>query len=155
MLSEQELLTLAADVINEAFVGVMTTVDETGLPHARWMGARAGPGRLRQLYTLTARNTRKIEQLRANKSVCWLYSSDEKGDVVTLIGEADIIDSPALMAGIWERLSEAATEYRMGPMTDDEHLELVTIETDVHTIEVISPRLGIYQPQVVHVPPAD
>jgi general stress protein 26 len=77
--------------------------------------------------------------------VCWVFSSEGYGDVVTLRGTATIVEEPILLQKIWDRLSEWTRPYVMS-VTGDDDAEFVAIETEVHEVELISPRRQIYQP---------
>jgi len=143
MADERELLKLALRVVDLNPLGVMTTVDERGYPHARWMTAITNDN-LRTLLTLTAAGTRKVEHLRRCDKVCWLFQEEGQSDVVLLKGRATVEPSAVAAHESWDRMAQVARQYAAGPLSDDAHLELLAILTHVETIEVLSPRLGLF-----------
>ena len=149
MLGPDQITKEALQVVNDAFLGLLTTVDSAGVPYSRWMGSAVIGNRLSSVYTLTPSGTRKLEHLAHNDNVCWVFSAPEFSDVVTLMGKARVLSSPMVAQQVWDRLMECVRLYCMSALSDDSNLELVTIEVQVHKIELVSPRLHIYQPVTV------
>jgi general stress protein 26 len=151
MATDRELLAEAVGIVNDAFLGMLATVDADGAPHARWMGAAAMGGGLREIYTLCGRNTRKVAQIQNNPNVCWVFSTEDHSGVVTLHGRAEVLSDPMVSQKIWDRLVDCARTWVMGGLSDDAHLEFVTVKTVVERIEVHSPRHKIFAPRSIAV----
>jgi general stress protein 26 len=145
MLGPDQITKEALAVVNEAFLGLLTTVGSDGVPCSRWMGSAVIGNNLSSVYTLTPSGTRKLAHLAHNDNVCWVFSSPEFSDVVTLIGKARVLRSPMVAQQVWDRLMECVRLYCMSALSDDTNLELVTIEVQVRRIELLSPRLHLYQ----------
>lgn len=143
------LLERAARVVARNPVGMLITVDETGRPHARWMGATTSHG-LARLRTLTARGSRKLNEIRANGRVTWVFTSPDFGHVVTLEGEATIIDDPRVLAEAWDSLRDIGRSYPIGPLSGDD-LEMTVIETVVTRCEVRCSEVDDARPREVAV----
>src|SRR5690606_34119762 len=109
-MNNDKLLQRAADVIDQVKVGVMMTVNAEGNPHGRWMGATTRHGASR-LFTLTAKETRKIEQLRGNPRVCWLFTSADFADVVMICGTAVIHEGGTMLQEAWDLLKETGQTF--------------------------------------------
>lgn len=150
-LNDQQIANRALTVINEAFVGVFSTVDAQGVPHSRVMGAAPMADGLYKLYTLSGKTTRKLQHIQANNRVTWLFHSPHYNDVVTLHGRAEALESPVVAQPVWDRLSECARAYAMNALSNESNLEFVVIETRIELLEFICPRMKIYQPRVVKV----
>lgn len=141
-------------IVNRAFLGLLTTVDENGAPHARWMGTATTADGLHKIYTLTARGSRKLEHVARQPRVCWVFSDTEYTDIVTLHGRAVVHTSPLATQQVWDRLQDFARTWCMNALSHKDNLELVVIETDVEAVEYMSPRLQMYQPVQVPMTPA-
>lgn len=153
MLSDAQVLAESIRVVNQAFLGMLTTVDEQGVPHARWMGSATAENGLHVIYTLSAPNSRKVEQIRKNPNVCWVFSTEGYTDIVTLYGRASVSSSPLVAQRIWDRLMEHARLWCMAALGNrKDNLEMVTIETQVTALEYLSPRLGMYAPRRIELP---
>lgn len=150
-MTTEKLLQRAASVIDQVKVGVMMTVDESGAPQGRWMGASTRHG-LSRLYTLTAKNTRKIAELQKNPRVCWMFTAPDFSDVVVLHGRAEVHEGGSMLREAWDMLKETGQTYGVGPMSDDQHLETCVVETFVESIELTSPELDLPTPQRVTLP---
>lgn len=144
-LSPQEARSEAVRLVTNTLLGVMVTVDEKGVPQPRWMGA-ASMDSLRRVYCLTAKNTRKLQQLKASPVVTWMFTSDKGDQVVTLYGKASVMDSPMATQQVWDRIIEIGEPYFMSTMGENSSTELVAIETIIERIELLSPRHGIFDP---------
>ncbi len=149
MATDRELLADAIGVVNDAFLGMLTTVDEAGVPHARWMGAAAMGGGLSEIYTLCGRNTRKIQQIQANPNVCWVFSTEDYTDVVSLYGKAEVLTAPLIRQNVFDRLMDCARTWAMNALSADENIEFVTIKTTVERVELLSPRRKIFVPRSI------
>ncbi len=150
MMSNEVLLAECIRVVNRAFLGMLTTVDETHMPCARWMGTATAENGLHTLYTLTGKNSRKLAHVRGNPNVCWVFSDTEYNDIVTLYGQAIIHTSPLATQQVWDRLCDFARTWCTSKIAHEQDMEFVTLETSVTKIEFMSPRLKIYQPTVVN-----
>lgn len=140
-------LNLAAEVVrvvNEFPLGVMITTDNEGRSCPRWMGTAAVSGS-RRIYTLSSKHGRKIEQIKANAQVSWMFNTPNHSDVVTLWGKASIVENPMALQQVWDRLAKVTQPYAMAANSDDGNLEMVTIETVIDRVEFLSPRLGIFK----------
>jgi general stress protein 26 len=104
---------------------------------------------LRTLYTMTAAGTRKLEELRARPAVCWVFTSSDFEDIVTLRGRVTIHDNALAAQRAWDRLSRAVQTYCFGSIRDNEDPQVVTLETRVEEAEFYSPSLEIFEPRVL------
>ena len=103
---------------------------------------------LRRLFALTGGGTRKIDHITRRPEVSWIITCDQE-ETVLLKGVATV--NPEATPALWDRFGPVLQRYSVGPMSDDAHLELVTIETRIETGEVISPSLGVCVPQAIDV----
>lgn len=154
-MTEAQILSEAMSVLNRCDVGLMCTVDADGMARARWMTCAFGAGGMARLYTLTGKTTRKVEQIRRNPAVTWVFSTPGYGEVVTLLGAARVLESPLMAQSVWDRLVDAARAYSLNGLADDENLEFVTIETQVQRVELLAPRLKVVSPIAATVPARD
>lgn len=148
MLTEQQVLKQAYDLIDRSQLGFLTTIDREGYPHSRWMAAAAENG-LKKLLTTTAEGTRKLAHIEANPKVSWFFSSADQQDIVLVKGNAEVHRNALEMQEVWERLAAATQQFAANSMSADEDLSLVVIETNVTSVEIISPRQEVFKPQVV------
>lgn len=153
-LTQEQGLSEAIRLVNRATTGILATLDDNGGPQARWMGFTTMADGLRRIYCLTARTTRKIEQIRRHPDVCWLFSNDDQGHVVTLYGKACVIDSSIVAQQVWDRLITSGHPYIMSTLGDNSALELVAIESRIQRLELLCPRLGIFEPFHIELTPA-
>ncbi|XAL99328.1 pyridoxamine 5'-phosphate oxidase family protein [Phycisphaeraceae bacterium D3-23] len=148
-LGYDEVLRAARRLVQRRVVGAMSTCDAAGQPHTRWMaGVAIGEG-LSRLLSVTARGSRKLDQLADNPRVCWLFSDAHDDEVVTLTGTVSIIEDQSRVEPVWRRLEPAARLYAMNLLSEPENLWFVGLETTVETVEYMHPAAGLTHP-VIH-----
>ena len=150
-MTDAQVLERSLKVVTDAFVGAMTTVDADGVPHTRWMGAAIGTDGIARLYTLTGRGTRKIPHIETNPHVTWLFSSPHYSEVITLMGTAQVLDSPMVQQGVWDRLADCAKAYGMNALSNTETLEFLVVETTITALEYMNPGEGVTHPRKLEV----
>jgi len=149
MLDDREILELAIKLIDEAFVGTMTTVDEHNAPLSRLMGAIADEDGPHRLFSLSAKDTRKVQHLENNPAVCWVFGFPPYETSITLRGVAKRSETPMVPQPTWDRLADWARPYAANVLTDDTHHAFSVIVSNIHTLELLSPKLGIKSPHVL------
>jgi general stress protein 26 len=149
MHDDQQVLEVASQIIGEAFVGVFTTVDEHAVPFSRLMGAVADDEGLHRLFSLSAKDTRKFHHLEKNTSVSWVFGVPPYDTTVMLRGTASRCETPNVPQPAWDRLADWARPYAANVLTDDSHYSFAVIVSNIHTLELLSPKRGIKSPYVI------
>lgn len=149
MLDDQQVMELAGQIIGEAFVGVLTTVDEHAAPFSRLMGAIADEEGLHRLYSLSAKDTRKTQHLQRNPAISWVFSVPPYETTVMLRGRAKQAETPHVPQPTWDRLADWARPYAANVLTDESHHSFAVIVSNIHTLELISPKHGIKAPYIL------
>lgn len=153
MLTDQEVLANCIKVVNNNYVGMLTTVDAQGQPYSRWMSSSLAANGIQRLYTLAGRKSRKMDHIQTNPNVCWVFSDEGHRNVVTLYGQATISTSGGLMQEVWDHLMDAARVYVMASLGNAEDIEYAVIDTHVERIEFLSPKLKIFAPRTIEPQP--
>jgi general stress protein 26 len=91
----------ATHVIEQARYCALITIDETGQPHARTIDAFPIEADF-VVWLATNASTRKIAHIRRNPRVTLYYFDPKDPGYVTLLGKAEIVDSPAEKAKRWK-----------------------------------------------------
>jgi len=95
-----KILASAREVMSQARYCALISVDSAGQPQARTVDPLPGDGSL-DVWVLTNRSSRKIEQLRHNPRAALYYFYLTKPGYVTLLGEAELIETAAAKALSW------------------------------------------------------
>tara|TARA_R110002111_G_scaffold248841_1_gene312669 strand:- start:681 stop:1154 length:474 start_codon:yes stop_codon:yes gene_type:complete len=148
-MNDQEAIELASQIIDEAFVGIMSTVDDHYAPVSRLMGAVADEAGPHRLFSLSAKDTRKIQHLEKNPAICWLFGTPPYDTSIMLRGVGKRLETPVVPQPTWDRLADWAKPYAANVLTDDSHHAFSVIVSNIHTLEIISPNRGIKSPYVV------
>lgn len=144
-MTNQEIMSSVINLVNNYSLGVLTTISDDGVPHARWMATVAMDG-VRRIYTLSGQHARKIEQIRRHPQVTWIFTDPHHRNVASLFGTASVETSAIDTQAVWDMLARSATNYAMGATSDEANIELCCIETRVRRVELISPRHKQFHP---------
>ncbi len=150
-LTDEQILQASRKLILDRFVGTLTTIDAQDQPHSRYMGAMPSDDGLTRLYSIAARNGRKLDHLLTHHKVCWLYADPRYDEVVKVLGVMRVVDAQSLGEPIWQHLEEATWEYSMTALSDPENLWFVGLETIVEAVEYMKPKDEITRPLTVQV----
>ena len=133
-------------ILLESPFAVLTTVDEEGRPHARWMSPIFASGSIKVFHSLAAPRSRKVAHLEKNPNVSWLFTGPAFDEVVALHGTALAESDPLLRAEIWEAMPE---KQRAFILKNDDNLDFAIIVTEVRSVEYSRPRRGETVPKVL------
>lgn len=97
---DTKLESVARKIIAEVRYAGFTTIDSLGYPNTRTMDALP-PSDHFEVWLATNPASRKVRQIKNNSAVALYYSQSEKGNYVTLIGRASLIDDPESKAKHW------------------------------------------------------
>ena len=142
-LTQDQVIAAARRLIEQQIVGVLTTVDESHCPHSRWMAGVADDSELSTLLSLSARGAHKIDHLKVNPNVCWLFSDDHDDEIVTLVGTMQRLESPNMAEPVWQKLNDAASKYSMNLLSEPENLWFEGLVTTITQIEYMAPSKGL------------
>jgi len=120
--------------------GVLATVDEHGMPHVRWM-ATLSLSNWPLLYTITSPDSRKVQHIKRNPSVSWMFSNDELNIIINIRGQARIVADPGKMQEVWKLLEDKSKAYFLSIASDG--AGFAVIETEIEDIDCILPKYDI------------
>ena len=131
--AREELLGIAREVVAGASFVSLATVDEDGHPAVRAMDPLP-PEDDWVVWLATNAASRKVEHLRARPRVALHYLDAGGASYVTLIGQARLVDDPAVKARHWK---ESWT-----PFYPDRDESVLLIEVTPIRLEVVSAGRG-------------
>jgi general stress protein 26 len=120
--------------------GILATVDEQGMPHLRWMATLS----LRDwplLYTITSPTSRKVEHIKNNPNVSWMFSNEELNVIINIRGKARIATDLGKMQHVWKLLEDKSKAYFLSIATDGPGFAV--IETEIEDIDAVVPKYDI------------
>ena len=135
-MTQAELLQKVDEILEDAKAGVLTTVDEDGRPHVRWMTPTMLRGRQGALFAVTSPRSAKAAQLEKNPCVEWMIQSRSLNEVVNVRGRVNIVDNPALKKEVIEAVGNRLTVFwKVNPG----QMEFVVLETIIEEATFFSP----------------
>jgi general stress protein 26 len=133
-----QVIRMARQLLKGNNPGVLSTVDESGMPQSRWMATMSFED-FPNLYTLTAANSRKVAQIREHPIVQWMFSDRDFSFVVNLSGRAELFLRDAeTMKRVWDQIVDKSRAYFMNATIDSPGFAV--IHTKVEMVECTIPK---------------
>ena len=134
-MEQQNLIAQARDIVTQAPIADLATVDENGFPHLRPM-LTLGTDDDFTVYFSTARDMRKCLQINANHNVAVSWSANEDDMVnwkhVLIKGKAEVSDEKSIRHRMW---SEMLAPYFPGGADDPNYVLIVVKPTELFLTE--------------------
>jgi pyridoxamine 5'-phosphate oxidase len=103
-MSSNPVLEKVQSLVEEVRIGILSTVDEKGVPHVRWMTPVFVPRLKGALYAVTSAGNDKVQHLAKNPNVSWIFQSKSLDRIATVTGKARVVKDPALSAEVLEAI---------------------------------------------------
>ncbi len=109
--TDSALARLAWQLVQDCCVGILTTADKEGRPHATWMNFQT-TGYLDEIFAITAPTTQKVANLRENPHTEWMFSHPDFAaeSTVYVTGETRLIEGDAVQPW-WDALPGKSRSY--------------------------------------------
>ena len=152
---DPQLAEQALRLIQSQFYGQLVTLDQRGFPHGRVMGAATLDHGLRQLVCLSASPTRKLEQIRRNPRVCWVFHDIETNDTLLVKGMAYVVSWADRTAAVWDQLAKCTAEHSLANLGNQDADTFRAIVTDVLEVEFVDHHDQKRQPRTLRFTPPE
>ncbi|HUB66915.1 MAG TPA: pyridoxamine 5'-phosphate oxidase family protein [Candidatus Methylacidiphilales bacterium] len=126
------IVRLARKLADGSRPGVLTTVDVSGRPQARWMPT-VGFNPFPLLYAWSSSESREAEALKRKPFVNWMFGNDLRGPVVNFTGPARVVTEAVIINQLWKLRAQQAC--LPSASRRDTGFRLILIETRVDNIE--------------------
>jgi general stress protein 26 len=123
-MDRQKIVAAAQDLVRAGRAFVLGTVDETGTPQMRWMGAAHLEEPL-TVYMVSGAGSRKVHQIAAQQRSQLMFQSEDYSRVATLSGTCELVTDMQVKRNVWEGIP-AAAKYFSGP--EDEKFGVIRFE---------------------------
>ncbi|NNE90295.1 MAG: pyridoxamine 5'-phosphate oxidase family protein [Verrucomicrobiales bacterium] len=141
-LSRAQYQEIAERVIRESLggegMGLITTADETGVPHATWMATLAISDS-HQLVTLTSPDSRKVKNIKVNPNVEWLITGRNFEHLVYLSGTAEIVSEIGEIKEVWKLIDNKDRAFFLDHAASG--IGFAVIRTGIQSARLVIPKL--------------
>jgi general stress protein 26 len=138
MKKEGELWRAASQLVANCRHAVITTADANGIPHAAWMNILAD-SQLNDVITITAPDTQKVANVRANPRVEWMCASDSMETVVYVSGPAEILEGDEAKR-YWDAMPGKYRAYFWQYINSVDHRDFAVIRTKIEKVVYCRPQ---------------
>jgi general stress protein 26 len=141
-MDQRELMGKLAEILDDSNSGVLSTSDENGIIHLRWLTPVLMRGRKGFVYSLTSLDSKKVEHIRNNPNVTWIIQTRAVNQVITLYGKANILENPSIKTEVLETVGNKLTMFwRINGNLND----FAVLETVIEKAEYYLPMKGLSQ----------
>jgi general stress protein 26 len=112
-MQEDHVVSAAKELIRAHKPFVLATVDRSGYPQMRWMGAAVLDDPL-TVYMAAGAGSRKMDQIEANSKSEIIFQNQDFSRVATISGRCRLVDDPETKRRVWDAMP-AASHYFSGP----------------------------------------
>jgi pyridoxamine 5'-phosphate oxidase len=132
----REIAARLEEMLSQAHVAQLATVDGSGWPRIRWMTPTLLPRLPGRIYALTSPRFAKAAEIAARPEVTWSIQSRTLDAIIEARGRATLIDLPQLKTEVMEAIGpHLQVFWRANP----EAHELVVIETELEELSLFLP----------------
>jgi len=125
-MTNRDIMVEIGKILDDAKTALLATVDEKGRPHMRWLTPTVIRGRTGAIYNVTAPASTKLEQLRANPNVQWMFQTRALDRIITVNGKINIVDNPSIRTEVLEAVGDKLTVFWK---IHEQEWEVVVLET--------------------------
>lgn len=136
-LSHADIVFELRRLVTGCYRGVLATLDEKGAPSMRWMGSVVMED-LGKLAALTSPSSRKLEQIRRDPRVQWIFINEESVRTIALSGRARIIEDLGELKKHWSIIPNKERAYFL--FGDLHGVGFSVVETEIEFIDITDPR---------------
>ncbi len=137
-----ELLNRLETIVDEAKTAILATVDSAGCTHMRWMTPAVLKHRPGAIFTFSAPDAPKVEQVHAAGCAEWMFQTRDLRQIINVAGPARVLDNPALKSELMEILGPRLIVFWKANLNAD---EFVVIETVIEEATFFEPMKGTRQ----------
>ena len=140
-MKEKDPLRALRALLDTIRVGVLCTVSKDAQPRCRWMTVAALPRVQGCFYCVTSKGSAKVKEIEANARVQWTFQPPTLDEIISVCGQAEVLQNPGLKAEVLEALGPNLTIFwRVNP----DPAKLVVIETVVDNAKLFRPMECLY-----------
>ncbi|CAN5436217.1 hypothetical protein BH09VER1_BH09VER1_52210 [soil metagenome] len=138
--NSDDILGVARELIDGNHPGILTTVDESTRPHARWMASLDFED-FPHIYTLTAPHSHKLKHIAVNPIVEWMFSNQDLSFIINLRGIATPVTDTTVLKRVWRSIEDKSHAYFLNNFT--ERPGVAVIQTTVTEITCSLPQSSL------------
>lgn len=125
-LSREEALSTLRDLVGDARVAMLTTLDDDGAPWSRPMGLQQPEDFDGTLFFFTRADSEKVEHIGRNSKVGIAFAQPGDQEYVAMAGTASVLNDRAKIEELWS--APVRAWFPDGP--EDPNLRLIRVDVD-------------------------
>jgi general stress protein 26 len=141
-MEKRALLNILESILDEVKTAILATVDAEGRPSMRWVSPAVVRGRAGALYMVTSAKSKKVQHLKSNPQVQWLFQTRALDRIITVDGRVNVVDNPSIRAEVLEVVGPRLRPFWKINM---EERDLLVLETIIEVATYYVPMKGVME----------
>lgn len=139
-MNQQKLMSKLAELIDDSNAGVLSTLDQNGVAHMRWMTPILIRGRKGVIYAVTSHSSNKVKQILQYPNVTWMIQTRSLDQVITIYGKTNVLENPSIKSELLETVGDRLTMFWN---INEDLKEFVVLETEIEKAVYYKPMKGL------------
>ncbi len=131
-MTSNELMIEIEIILDETKTGILATVDSDGYPHMRWMTPALLKDKSRVLFAVTCPGFGKVNQLKSNEKVQWIFQDRLLSKIITVNGRVNILENLSIRSEVLEVIGARLTAFWKYNRDERDLIVLETVITEGH-----------------------
>ena len=108
--NSEDVIGFAKQLIDGSHPGIYGSVEQNGNPELRWMATQSFD-EFPVFHTLTAPDSRKVEQIQLHPNVNWMFSNHDLSLTLNLISKARILTDTRTLKRVWKQIKDKSHAF--------------------------------------------
>ena len=141
-MNQQELINKLEYILDNSKTGILSTIDENGRSHMRWMTPVLIKGRKGVIFSITSQQSEKVIEISQRPDVTWIIQTRSLDQIITLKGITNILDNPSIKSELIELMGDKLTMFWK---INKNSMDFVVMETIIKEAVYFQPMTGSKQ----------
>lgn len=129
-LTPDDLIVEIELILDETKAAILANVDSDGSPHMRWMTPSFLKDRRGALFAVTSPHFGKVDQLKSNEKVQWIFQNRSLTKMVTINGRVNILENSNIRSEVLEVIGSRLTVFWRYNTNESDLVVLETVIKD-------------------------
>jgi len=140
-MTRHEIITELEVIIDNAKSALLATVDKNSQPHIRWMTPTILKDRTNTIFSMTSAHFGKIEHLKTNSHVEWIFQSKNLDTIINIQGVVNVLDNSSIKNEVLEAIGPRLNVF--WKLKADDESNLLVLETVIREAVFYKPMKGV------------
>ena len=138
-MNKHEIMSLIESIVEDTHIAVLSTVDQDGAPHSRWVTPGCIEERAGAVFMISSSRFSKIDHIRSNPRAELLFQTKALDQVLNVNGRVNLLDNPSIRAETLECIGKNLHPFWRINQPEN---ELIVLEFIIDEVTLYLPQKG-------------